>query len=207
MENLRADHRRPRGDPRSTRPGCSGHQGRAGRGEGALRRRPPLRDHLRHRRHRHRGPHRRRGAGRHDVAAGLREDRPVRRVPRPGPRRPRRGRGQARATTTTSRTSSPPPRTPTCCSSPTAAACTGSRPTRSPDEGPHGPRHRHRQPAAPPARRAHPGHHRHPRLRDATGTCSSPPARARSRRPSSTSTTRRCAAASSPSTCATATSW
>ena len=30
-----------------------------------------------------------------------------------------------------------------------------------------------------PAGRAHPGDHRHPRLRDATGTCSSPPSRAR----------------------------
>ena len=64
-----------------------------GRCQGALRRRAALRDHLRHRRHRHRGPDRRRGAGRHDVAAGLRQDGPVRHVPQPGPR----GRGVAGA--------------------------------------------------------------------------------------------------------------
>ena len=63
------------------------------------------------------------------------------------------------------------------------------------------------EPAAAPAGRAHPGDHRHPRLRDPAATCSSPPSRARSRRRRSTSTTRRCAPASSPSTCATATSW
>ena len=37
---------------------------------------------------------------------------------------------------------------------------------RDPDEGAHGPRHRHRQPAAAAAGRDDPGHHRHPRLRD-----------------------------------------
>ncbi len=40
-------------------------------------------------------------------------------------------------------------------------------------------------------RRAHPGPHRHPRLPRPTGSCSSPPARGRSRRPPSPSTTSR----------------
>jgi DNA gyrase subunit A len=48
--------------------------------------------------------------------------------------------------------------------------------------------------------------HRHPRLRDRTGTCSSPPSSGRSRRPASPSTTRRCGPVSSPSTSATTTS-
>ena len=48
-----------------------------------------------------------------------------------GPRRPRRGRAPSSATRTTSPTSSPPPPTPTCCSSRTSGASTGSRRTRS----------------------------------------------------------------------------
>ena len=124
----------------------------------------------------------------------------------PGPRRPRRRRRQAARR----RLRHPHPhhdraRLPAVLLQPGPGL--PAQGARDPAEGPHGPRHRHRQPAAAAARRAHPGDHRHPRLRDATGTCSSPPARARSRRPSSTSTTRRCAAASSPSTCATTTSW
>ena len=78
---------------------------------------------------------------------------------------------------------------------------------RDPDEGPHGAGHRHRQPAAAAAGRAHPGRSSTPATTRPTGSCSSPPSRDRSRRPSSTSTTRRCAAGSSPSTSATATSW
>ena len=157
----------------------AGHQGRAAGGQGAVRRRAPLRDHLRHRRHRHRRPHRRRRARRHDVAAGLRQDRPGRHVPRPGPGRSRGRRRQAARRRLRHRTSSPRPRTPTCCSSRTAGRVYRLKAHEIPTQGPHRPRHRHRQPAAAAARRAHPGDHRHPRLRDATGTCSSPPARAR----------------------------
>ena len=89
------------------------------------------RDHLRPRRPRHRGPHRRRGPRRHAQLQGLHQDHAVRRLPDAGPGRSRRGRHQAAATRTTSSTSSPPPRTPTCSSSRTSGASTGSRRTRS----------------------------------------------------------------------------
>ena len=85
---------------------------------------PRLADHLRRRRPRHRGPHRRRGPRRHHDGQGLHQDRRGRRLPHPGPRRPGRGRRQAARTRTTSTTSSTPRPTPTCCSSRTGAGCT-----------------------------------------------------------------------------------
>ena len=51
---------------------------------------------------RHRGPHRRRGARRHDDRGGYVKTVAGRRVPHPGPRRPRRARRQAARTRTTS---------------------------------------------------------------------------------------------------------
>ena len=87
--------------------------------------------HGRHRRDRRPRPHRGRRGRRRPHEQGLHQDRRRRRVPPAGPRRPRRARSGNRATTTTSITCSPPPRTRTCCSSPTAAGCTASAPTRS----------------------------------------------------------------------------
>ena len=78
---------------------------------------------------------------------------------------------------------------------------------RDPAEGPHGAGHGHHQPAPAPARRADPGDHRHPRLRDQPVPVLRHPPRARSRRPASPSTTPRCGPGSSPSSSATTTSW
>ena len=96
----------------------------------------------------------------------------------PGPRRARRGRRQAARR----RLRHPHPhhhraRVPAVLLDPGPGL--PAQGARDPPQGPHGPGHRHRQPAAAAARRAHPGDHRHPRLRDAPVTCSSPPARAR----------------------------
>ena len=149
------------------------HQGRAGRGQGEVRRRAALQDHLRRRRHEHRGPHRRRGARRHAVGQGLHQD--GRRPTRSGPRAAAAAAwpGPSCATRTTSPTSSPPPPTPTCCSSRTSGASTGSRPTRS------------RRRSAPRAAR---------RCR----TCCSCSPTSTSRRSSTRATTRRTASCSSP---------
>ena len=158
--------RRPRGDPRRRRPAARGHQGGAARGQGALRRRAPLRDHVRHRRHRHRRPHRRRRAGRHDVERGYIKSVPADTFRSQG----RGGRGVAGAklhdddyvtqilTTTTARV-------PAVLLDP--GPCLPAQGARDPPQGAHGPRHRHRQPVAAATRRADPGDHRHPRLRDA----------------------------------------
>ena len=89
------DHRRARVDPGRRRQAPAGHQGRAGADPRRLRHRPPLRDHARPWRHRHRGPHRRRGARRHALAPGLHQDRRGRQLPPPGARRAGRGRRQA----------------------------------------------------------------------------------------------------------------
>ena len=133
MAELRRDHRRARGDPRPTTAKLrERHQGRAGR------------DHARS------SPTPRRSEITYDLgdidiedliddedlvvtmsAKGYIKTVAGRRLQHPGPRRPRRRRRQAQATRTTSPTSSTPRPTPTCCSSPTAAGCTGSRPTRS----------------------------------------------------------------------------
>ncbi len=75
-----------------------------------------------------------------------------------------------------------------------------------PDQGAHGPGHGGGQPAAAGRGRAHPGAHRHAGTFPPIGTCSSPPSRDRSRRPTSPSTTSPAGRASSPSTCARATS-
>ena len=132
MAELRADHRRARGDPRPTRASCARSSrtswARSGRSSPTT---APHRDHLR--------------PGDIDIedliddeelvvtmsASGLHQDRPGRRLPHPGPRRPGRRRAPSCGTRTTSPTSSTPPPTPTCCSSRTGAGCTGSRRTRS----------------------------------------------------------------------------
>ena len=68
------------------------------------------------------------------------------------------------------------------------------------------PRHRDRQPVAAATRRADRRRSSTPATTRPTSTCSSRPAKDRSRRPSSPTTTRRCGPGSSPSTCTTATS-
>ena len=161
-----AAHRRARGDPRRPRRAhAASSRTRSARSARSYATPASVQDHLRRRRHGHRGPHRRRGPRRHDVGQGLREDRLRRRLPQPGPRRPRRRRSEAarRGLRRPHRHDhrarlpavllQPRPRVP-----PEGA--------RDPDEGAHGSRHRHREPAPAPARRAHPGDHRHPRLRD-----------------------------------------
>ena len=137
---------------------------------------------------------------------GLHQDRRRRRLPHPGPRRSRRGRRQAQGRGL--RHPHHPhhgPRLPAVLLEPRPGL--PAQGARDPDEGAHGARHRHRQPAAAAAGRARSRRSSTPATTRPTGTCSSPPGRARSRRPSSPSTTRRCGPASSPSTCATATSW
>ena len=166
MAELRADHRRARGHPGRRRPAARRHQGRDGRDPGQVRHAPPGRDHLRRRRHRHRGPHRRRGPRRHHDRPGLRQD-----GRRPTPSAPRAAAAAAWP--------APSCKDEDCVNHiihTTAHAYLlffsnrgrvyRLRGPRDPDEGAHGAGHGHRQPAAAAAGRAHPGHHRHPRLRD-----------------------------------------
>ena len=96
----------------------------------------------------------------------LRQDGRCRRVPHAGPGWPWRRRGASSRTRTTSRASSTRPRTPTCCSSRTAAASTGCKAHEIPmkDRTAQGTAIVNLLPLA--ARRAHPGDHRHARLRD-----------------------------------------
>ena len=200
------DHRRARGDPGRRGQAPRRHQRGDGRDPRDLRPAPSQPDHLRRRRPRHRGPHRRRGPRRHHERQGLHQDRRLRRLPGAGPRRPGRGRHQAQG-----RGLGQPhhphhgPRLPAVLLEPGPGV--PPQGPRDPDEGAHGAGHGDREPAAAAARRDDPGDHRHPRLRDQPVPVLRHHARARSRRPSSPSTTPRCGPGSSPSTCATTTSW
>ncbi len=129
-----------------------------------------------------RGPGRRQGAGRRHDRGRLREDGRRRRVQDPGPRWPRRGRGQAQERRPRQpRHLHDGPRLPALLLQPgqgVPAAGHGD-----PRARPHGQGHPHRQPAAAGVRRDHPRHHRHPHASPGSATSSSPPRRARSRRP------------------------
>ena len=93
-EAARADLRAG-GHPRRRRPPADGHQGRAARDQGAVRHAPGGRGHARRGRDDRPGPRRRQGAGRRHDRGRLRQDGRGRRLQDPGPRWPRRGRGQA----------------------------------------------------------------------------------------------------------------
>jgi DNA gyrase subunit A len=108
--------------------------------------------------------------------AGATSRRWRRRVPHPGPRRPRRG-GRQAARRGLRHPHHHTTRTPTCCSSPTAAGCTACKAHEIPDEGPHGAGHAivNLLPLSPTRRSRRSST---PATTRRTATCSSPPARA-----------------------------
>ena len=209
LAELREHDRRARGDPRPTRPGCA----RSSRTSW-----PRSRERVRRRRAAPRSPttpatstsrtsSTTRSSSSRMSAQGYVKTVAGRRVPHPGPRRAGRGRAPSCATRTTSPTSSHTTAHAYLLFFSNRGRVYRLKAHEIPMQGPHGPGHGHRQPAAAAARRAHPGDHRHPRLRDQPV-----PVLRHPQGPGEEDQVQRvrlvaAQRASSPSTCATATSW